>query len=68
MFRRVLVISAAAAKHGKSNAQVLLRWSLQRGLVPLPKSVNAERQAGNLDVFDFVRARRPPALHHQLLP
>jgi diketogulonate reductase-like aldo/keto reductase len=30
---------------------VLLRWSLQKGFVPLPKSVNPERQRTNLDVF-----------------
>jgi diketogulonate reductase-like aldo/keto reductase len=33
--------------------QVLIRWSLQRGFVPLPKSVNAARQASNADVFDW---------------
>lgn len=33
--------------------QVLLRWSLQRGFVPLPKSVSPARQAENAAVFDF---------------
>ena len=34
--------------------QVLIRWSLQKGFVPLPKSVNPARQATNFDVFNFV--------------
>jgi diketogulonate reductase-like aldo/keto reductase len=34
-------------------AQILIRWSLQHGFVPLPKSVNAQRQASNADVFDW---------------
>jgi len=38
-----------AAKHGKSVAQVCLRWQVQRGLTVVPKSVNPERQAQNLD-------------------
>jgi diketogulonate reductase-like aldo/keto reductase len=36
-----------------SGVQVLIRWSLQHGFVPLPKSVNAQRQASNADVFDW---------------
>ena len=42
-----------ADRHAKSEAQVLIRWSLQRGLVPLPKSVTSERIRANADVFDF---------------
>ncbi|KAK4187127.1 putative oxidoreductase [Podospora australis] len=42
-----------AEKYGKSEAQILLRWSLQRGLVPLPKSVTTERIKANADLFDF---------------
>lgn len=42
-----------AAKYQKSMAQVALRWSLQKGFLPLPKSVTAERIKNNLDVFDF---------------
>ena len=39
--------------HGKSVAQVVLRWLTQRGVVAIPKSVNPERMAQNLDIFDF---------------
>ncbi len=39
--------------HGKSVAQVVLRWLTQRGIVAIPKSVNPERMAANLDIFDF---------------
>ena len=39
--------------HGKSVAQVVLRWLTQRGVVAIPKSVHAERIAENFDVFDF---------------
>ena len=38
----------------KTAAQVALRWSLQRGFLPLPKSANNVRQAQNIDIFDFV--------------
>ena len=39
--------------HGKSVAQVVLRWLIQRDVVVIPKSVRPERMAQNLDVFDF---------------
>lgn len=42
-----------AKKHGKTGAQVLLRWSLQRGLVPLVKSVTPSRIEENAGCFDF---------------
>lgn len=42
------------AKYGKSPAQVVLRWNIQRGIIPLPKSVRKERMQQNLDVFDFI--------------
>lgn len=47
------VLQSIAAKHGKSTAQVMIRWCVQRGLVPLPKSVRRERIVENADVFDF---------------
>lgn len=40
-------------KHGKTVAQVILRWHLQRGIVAIPKSVRKERMAENFDVFNF---------------
>ncbi|HHY75924.1 MAG TPA: aldo/keto reductase [Firmicutes bacterium] len=42
-----------AAKYGKTVAQLLVRWSLQMGFLPLPKSTKAERIRENADVFDF---------------
>lgn len=47
------VLSEIGAQYGKSVAQVVLRWLIQRGIVPLAKSVHAERMQQNLDVFDF---------------
>lgn len=42
-----------AAAHGKSTAQVSLRWILQQGVVPLPKSVHVDRIKQNMELFDF---------------
>ncbi|GLZ36782.1 aldo/keto reductase [Actinokineospora sp. NBRC 105648] len=47
------VLATLAAKHGKSPAQVLLRWHVQLGNVVIPKSVTPERIRANIDVFDF---------------
>jgi len=46
-------LSALAAKHRRSVAQIVLRWLLQRGVVAIPKSVHSERIAENFRVFDF---------------
>ncbi|GEP19046.1 aldo/keto reductase [Pediococcus argentinicus] len=42
-----------ADKYNKSVAQVVLRWSLQNGFLPLPKSVHADRIKQNTEIFDF---------------
>lgn len=47
------VLSGIAKKHGKTIAQVILRWLIQRGVVVIPKSVRKERMAENFDVFAF---------------
>lgn len=46
-------LSEIGAAHGKSVAQVVLRWLVQRKVVSIPKSVQADRMAENIDVFDF---------------
>ena len=46
-------LQAIAAAHGKSPAQVMLRWHLQQGRSALPKSVRPARIVENFDVFDF---------------
>lgn len=46
-------IARAADRHGVTPAQVVLRWHIQLGAVPIPKSADPERQRSNLDVFGF---------------
>lgn len=46
-------MNAIAMDYGKSVAQICIRWSLQNGFLPLPKSVNEDRIKENLDVFGF---------------
>ncbi|RBM23613.1 oxidoreductase [Prauserella sp. PE36] len=47
------VISTVARKHGKTPAQVVLRWHIELGHIAIPKSVTPERIKQNIDVFDF---------------
>jgi diketogulonate reductase-like aldo/keto reductase len=47
------VLESIGKEHGKSVAQIVLRWLTQRGVVAIPKTVNPDRMAQNLDVFDF---------------
>ncbi|ETK37320.1 oxidoreductase [Microbispora sp. ATCC PTA-5024] len=47
------VLAEIGARHGKTAAQVVLRWHLQLGNVVIPKSVTPSRIAENIDVFDF---------------
>jgi 2,5-diketo-D-gluconate reductase A len=46
-------ISEVAGRHGKTNAQVVLRWHIQRGDIVFPKSIKPERIKENIDIFDF---------------
>lgn len=46
-------VQGIATKKGKTPAQVLIRYALQKGWVPLPKSVQPDRIRENLDVFNF---------------
>jgi 2,5-diketo-D-gluconate reductase A len=46
-------ISAIAAAHGRSTAQIILRWHVQHGHIAIPKSANPQRMADNIAVFDF---------------
>lgn len=47
------VIGEIAAKYGKTPAQIMLRWHIQRGVVVIPKSTHIERMQENFAVFDF---------------
>lgn len=47
------VIRSIGEKYGKTTAQVMLRWHIQRGVVAIPKSTHYERMTENFDVFDF---------------
>ncbi|MDR1521371.1 MAG: aldo/keto reductase [Streptococcaceae bacterium] len=51
---KVAELKMLAEKYQKSIAQVVLRWSLQKGYLPLPKSVHEERIIENIQLFDFV--------------
>ncbi len=47
------VLTEVGNKHHKSVGQVILRWLMQRGIVPLSKTVRKERMLENIDIFDF---------------
>ncbi len=46
-------LTEIGAKYGKSAAQVVLRWNVQRGVVVIPKSVHRERMELNIDIWNF---------------
>jgi len=48
-----VTLKVVGEKYNKSNAQVALRYLIQRDVVVIPKTVNKERMIQNLDVFDF---------------
>ncbi|MBY0064345.1 aldo/keto reductase [Priestia aryabhattai] len=47
------LLSGIGEKYGKTVAQVILRWHIQRGVVTIPKSVHKERIAENFNIWDF---------------
>lgn len=47
------VVRDLAKRHGKSPAQVVLRWHFQRGFIVIPKSTTTQRIKENIDIFDF---------------
>lgn len=47
------MLAGLAHKHGKSPSQIMIRWCIERGTVPLPKSVHTDRIKENFTVFDF---------------
>ena len=51
------VLLAIAQKHNKTVAQIILRWSIQRDVVAIPKTVRQERMVENFSVFDFELSR-----------
>lgn len=52
LFERSAILDAASA-HGKSGAQVVLRWHVQHGTIVFPKTMRRERMIENADIFDF---------------
>ncbi len=52
-FKEIPLLEEIGKKHGKTAAQVVLRWHLQNEIVIIPKSVNRERIIQNADIFDF---------------
>lgn len=56
------VLTAIGEKYGKTSAQVMLRWNIQRGVVVLPKSTHIERMEQNFNVFDFALSDEDMAL------
>ena len=50
----ISIIHALAEKYNKTPAQILLRWSIQHGFIPLVKSTHEDRMRENINIFDFV--------------
>lgn len=47
------ILTKIADKYGKSAAQVVLRWNVQRGVTVIPKSIHKNRMEQNFDIWDF---------------
>lgn len=60
-------VVAAAKRHNKSPAQVLLRWATQRGITVIPKSSNPGRLAENLDSTDFDLSEEEIKVCHRIV-
>lgn len=56
------VLSAIGRKYGKTAAQVVLRWHLQRGVIAIPKSIHKERMVENFSIADFILSEEDMAL------
>lgn len=59
-------VMVAAQAHGKTPAQVLLRWGIQRGTAIIPKTTKPERMRENLDIMDFELSAVEMAAIHSL--
>lgn len=47
------ILESLAQKYGKTKPQIILRWNIDRGCIPLPRTKNIKRLSSNFDVFDF---------------
>lgn len=47
------IVNQIAQKHGKTSAQILLRWLIQRGIIAIPRTTKPKRLKENIDIFDF---------------
>lgn len=56
------VLSAIGRKYGKTAAQVVLRWHLQRGVIAIPKSIHKERMVENFSITDFILSEEDMSL------
>lgn len=56
------VLTGIGEKYGKTTAQVMLRWNIQRGVIVLPKSTHKERMEENFNVFDFTLSEEDMAV------
>lgn len=48
-----LILKGLSTKYNKTIQQIILRWHIQLGLIPIPRSLNPNRQFQNIDIFDF---------------
>lgn len=62
------VLSQLADKYSKTPAQICLRWEIQNGIIPIPKSLTASRIKENFDVFDFCLSDEDIILINNLKP